>query len=106
MTTAEKHNGAVTTDVIVYLVLLGIAGLQIILAYSYSGGGDRLAGRMLVVAGIQAAIAVLFFMHLRWENRAMVLSIAVVSLFVLAAMQYGWTDSFRLLHGVPFARLH
>jgi caa(3)-type oxidase subunit IV len=106
MNPAEKHSGSLTTDVIVYLVLLGISGLQIILAYSYHGGGERLAGRMLVVAFVQAAIAVLFFMHLRWENRAMAVSIAVVSLFVLISLQYSWTDSFRLLHGVPFAHMH
>ncbi|HUK23489.1 MAG TPA: cytochrome C oxidase subunit IV family protein [Terriglobales bacterium] len=95
-----------TTDVIVYLVLLGIAGLQIILAYSYHGGGEGLLGRLLIVAAIQAVVAVLFFMHLRWENRAMLVSVAVVTLFVLISLQYSWSDSFRLLHGVPFARFH
>jgi cytochrome c oxidase subunit IV len=106
MSTAEKHNGGLTTDVIVYLVLLGIAGLQILLAYSYHGGGEGLTVRMLIVAGVQAVIAVGFFMHLRWEKRALVVSIAVVSLFVLVSLQYSWSDSFRLLHGVPFAHLH
>jgi heme/copper-type cytochrome/quinol oxidase subunit 4 len=100
---SEKHTGGLTTDVIVYLVLLGIAGLQIIMAYSYGGGGEGLVARLLVVAAIQAVIAVMFFMHLRWENRAMAVSIAVVCLFVLAMMQDSWTDSFRLLHGVPFS---
>jgi len=106
MSTAEKHSSGSTADVIVYLVLLGIAGLQILIAYGSSSGGERLLSRLLLVASVQAVIAVLFFMHLRFENRALMISVAVVTLFVLAAMQYGWTDSFRLLDGVPFARLH
>jgi cytochrome c oxidase subunit IV len=103
MNTAEKHTGGLTTDIIVYLLLLGISGLQVALAYSYAKGGEGLAIRMLIVAFVEAAIAVLFFMHLRWENRAMIISIAVVSLFVLAMMQDSWTDSFRILHGAPFS---
>jgi len=106
MNAAEKHNGSSSADIIVYLVLLAIAGLQIVMAYSYHGGGGRLLGRLLVVAFFQSVIAVMFFMHLRFENRALIISVAVVTLFVLAAMQYSWTDSFRLLDGVPFARLH
>jgi hypothetical protein len=27
----------------------------------------------------------------------------VFTVFVLLTMQYGWTDSFRLINGVPFA---
>jgi len=105
MNVARKQSGGLTTDVIVYLVLLAMAGLQIIVAYGSSAGGEGLAARMLVIAFAQATIAVLFFMHLRWEKRTLVISIAVITLFVLAAMQYGWSDSFRLLNGVPFAHL-
>lgn len=101
----EKH-GSLTIDVIVYVILLAFAGLQIVIAYTYGGGGGGLLARLLIVAAIQAAIGVLFFMHLHWENRALLVSVAVVSLFVLFALQYSWTDSFRLLHGVPYAHLH
>ncbi|HTR68341.1 MAG TPA: cytochrome C oxidase subunit IV family protein [Terriglobales bacterium] len=102
MTTGERQSGGLSTDIIVYVVLLAMAGLQIILAYNSSGGRELLA-RMIVVAAVQALVAVMFFMHLWWERRSLVVSIAVVSLFVLFALQYSWSDSFRLLHMSPWA---
>lgn len=105
MSSGEQPRGGLGTDVVVYLCLLGIAGLQIVLAYS-GNEGRGLAARLLIVAIIQAFIAVLFFMHLRAERRSLVMFIAVFTLFVLAALQYGWTDSFRIINGVPFTHLH
>jgi hypothetical protein len=95
MNTAEKHRGGLGTDIIVYFCLLAGAGLQIILAYN--GEGKGLFARLLIVAAVQALIAVLFFMHLRAERRSLVVFVAVFTLFVLATMNYGWPDSFRLL---------
>jgi hypothetical protein len=43
-------------------------------------------------------------MNLATENHSFVLFIAVFTLFVLATINYGWTDSFRLLVGAPFAK--
>jgi hypothetical protein len=43
-------------------------------------------------------------MHLWVDSRGLLWFVAVFTLFVLFAMQYGWTDSFRLLHGVPWAK--
>jgi caa(3)-type oxidase subunit IV len=106
MSTAEQQSGGLGTDIIVYLCLLALAALQIIQAYSASGEGRGLVARLLVVAIIQALIAVLFFMHLKSARSSLVWFVAVFTLFVLAAMQYGWTDSFRIINGVPFAHLH
>jgi caa(3)-type oxidase subunit IV len=104
MSSTQQHNGTLATDVVVYLCLLGISGLQILLAYSGSPG-KGLVARLLLVAALQAGIAVLFFMHLRSERRSLVVFVAIFTLFVLAAMQYGWSDSFRLVHGVPYAHV-
>ena len=38
------------------------------------------------------------------ENHSSVVAFAVFTLFVLATINYGWPDSFRLLFGVPYAR--
>ncbi|MBZ5722855.1 MAG: cytochrome C oxidase subunit IV family protein [Acidobacteriia bacterium] len=102
MNTAEKQSGGLGKDIIIYLCLLGMAGLQIVLAYTGSAG-EGLFARLLVVAAVQALVAVLFFMHLSSERRSLVVFIAVFTLFVLATMQYGWTDSFRMINGAPFA---
>jgi len=102
MNTAEKPSQGLGKDIVIYLCLLGMAGLQIVLAYSGSPG-EGLFVRLLVVAAVQSLIAVLFFMHLRSERRSLVVFIAVFTLFVLATLNYGWTDSFRMLNGVPFS---
>ena len=101
MNASEKSSG-MGKDIIIYLCLLAMAGLQIVLAYTGTPGGG-LFTRLLIVACVQAAVAVLFFMHLSSERRSLVVFVAVFTLFVLLTMQYGWTDSFRMMNGVPFA---
>jgi heme/copper-type cytochrome/quinol oxidase subunit 4 len=101
MNTSEK-SGGMGKDIVIYLCLLAMAGLQIVLAYTGTPG-EGLFTRLLIVACVQAAVAVLFFMHLNSERRSLVVFVAVFTLFVLLTMQYGWTDSFRMMNGVPFA---
>jgi heme/copper-type cytochrome/quinol oxidase subunit 4 len=59
--------------------------------------------RMLVVAVIEASLALLFFMHLA-DNRGLLWFVVIFNVFVLLAMQFGWTDAFRLSSGVPWAK--
>ena len=40
----------------------------------------------------------MFFMHLWSEKRGFLLFVVFFTIFVLLAMQFGWTDSFRLTH--------
>ena len=58
---------------------------------------------VLIVAIIEAALALLFFMHL-WENRGLKWFVLVFTVSVILGMQYGWTDSFRILDGAPWAK--
>ena len=58
--------------------------------------------RMLSVAIVEGGIALLFFMHLS-ENRGLMWFVVIFTVAVLLGMQYGWTDSFRLIDGVPWA---
>jgi heme/copper-type cytochrome/quinol oxidase subunit 4 len=85
---------------VVYAGILIIAGLQFFIAYQHIDPSEMLL-RMLPLAFIEALLAVVFFMHVGSENRAFVVSLAIVCLFVLAAMQYGWTDSFRMERLAP-----
>jgi hypothetical protein len=43
----------------------------------------------------------MFFMHMATEKRSFMIFVAVITFFVLATMNYGWTDSSRMLNGVP-----
>jgi heme/copper-type cytochrome/quinol oxidase subunit 4 len=103
MTTAETHkSGGMTKDLIVWVCILALAGLQFIIAYQDISASQMFV-RMLSVAIIEAALALLFFMDLS-ENRGLKWFFGIFIVFVLLAMQYGWTDSFRLTDGVPWAK--
>jgi len=103
MTTAETHkSGGMTKDLIVYVCILALAGIQFVIAYQDISASQMFV-RMLSVAVIEAALALLFFMDLA-ENRGLLWFFVIFTVFVLLAMQYGWTDSFRLTDGVPWAK--
>ena len=91
--------GSLKIDLIVYLGILAMAGLQIFMAYHSPG-----VIRMLVVAAIQAFLAVMYFMHLRDEKSTLRLALIPATLFVLVMMNMVWADSYRLIHLKPFAK--
>ena len=99
----QRKDGAIGKYVGVYVCLLALAGLQFVIAYQ-NIDPSKMFMRMLVIAIIEAMLAVMFFMHLWEEKRGLLLFVAVFTIFVIAAMQYGWPDSFRMLVGVPGAR--
>ncbi len=102
MATAEGHRSSVGKYVIVYVILLVIAALQFVIAYSNISGGQMFT-RMLCLAIVEGVLALLFFMHLA-DNRGLLWFFAIFTVFVLLTLQYGWTDSFRLLDGVQWAK--
>ncbi|HYM79048.1 MAG TPA: cytochrome C oxidase subunit IV family protein [Candidatus Dormibacteraeota bacterium] len=84
----------------VYGAILLIAVVQVVVAITM---GPSL-GRMLVLAAIQAYLAVMFFMHLRDEKPSLRLALIPGTLFVLVMMNMIWADSFRLMVMRPFAK--
>ena len=96
MKTAEQKSVGIGRNVIVYLCLLALAGLQFVIAYQNIDTSQMFL-RMLVVAIVEAGLSVMFFMHLWAEKRGFVLFVLVFTVSALLALQYGWTDSFRLL---------
>jgi heme/copper-type cytochrome/quinol oxidase subunit 4 len=99
MAVAEQHKTTTRGKyLIVYVCLLALAGIQFVIAYQ-NIDADQMFVRMLIVACVEALLAVLIFMHLWAESRGFVIFVAVFTIFVLLAMQYGWTDSFRMEHG-------
>lgn len=99
MNQAKTSNGMGTTY-IVYGVILAIAVVQVVAAMAM---GPSL-GRMLILAAIQAYLAVMFFMHLRDEKPTLRLALIPGTIFVLVMMNMIWADSFRLIHMRPFPK--
>ncbi len=80
----------------VYLCLLVITGLQFFIGYQ-NIEGSHLVVRFLTFAVIETLLVVIFWMNLGSEKPVFMKFIVVTMLFVLATMNYIWTDSFRLL---------
>lgn len=102
MAMAEAHKSNAGKYVVVYLCILAIAALQFVIAYSNMDASKMLT-RMLIFASIEAGLALLFFMHLS-DNRGLMWFVVIFTVAVVLGMQYGWTDSFRLLNGAPWAK--
>ncbi len=104
MTTApaQKSNG-IGKDLAVYVCLLVLAGLQFVIAYQKLDA-EQMFWRMLTVAVVEAGLAMLFFMHLWTEKRGFMLFVVIFTVAVLLGMQYGWTDSSRMITGAPFSK--
>jgi cytochrome c oxidase subunit IV len=104
-TTAAKHeSGGTGKYLIVYVCLLALAGLQFVIAYQNIDPAQMLT-RMLIVACVEAGLAELFFMHLWSGKRIFLWFVVIFTVSVLLGMQYGWTDSFRMLVGAaPYSK--
>jgi heme/copper-type cytochrome/quinol oxidase subunit 4 len=89
--------------IVIYACILVLAALQFVIAYSHVDTTAMFA-RMLFVAIAEAALALMFFMHLWAEKRGFFLFVVVFTGFVLLAMQYGWTDSYRMEVGAPYSQ--
>lgn len=104
MATADTHNtGGLGKDILIYICMLVLAAIQFVIGLQNIDGHQMFA-RMLIVAVIEAALALLFFMHL-WSNRGLRWFVLIFTVAVLLGMQYGWTDSYRILNGVPWAHV-
>ena len=102
MAMTEGHRSSAGKYVAIYLVILVIADLQFVVVYSNISSSQMLT-RMLVLAIVEAAFALLFFMHLA-DNTGLMWFVVIFTVAVILGMQYGWTDSNRLANGVQWAK--
>lgn len=83
--------------VVVWLGLLGIVALEVILTVVRVPTGFLLA-TLLALACIEAALGLMYFMHLRYERRSFVYSVVLAVVITVVLMDHFWFDAFRLLH--------
>jgi cytochrome c oxidase subunit IV len=79
----------------VWIGLLCIAGLEVLLTYRGLSSHALLAS-LLLLAMLESAIGVLYFMHLKFERRVMMWSILLSIGFVLLMMNQIWPDAYRM----------
>ncbi len=91
-----KGTADLKTDIVVYVVILILAGLQFVVANQHIDGAQMFL-RMLMIAFLEAGLAVVFFMHLWNEKRNFMVTVFIGLAFVIGMMNMIWSDSFRLL---------
>jgi cytochrome c oxidase subunit IV len=98
MTAVETHpEPAMKLYVIVWLGLLLIVGAETMLTYAHLSTGTLL-GALLALAFIEAALGLMFFMHMRHERRALFWALIPYLIFALLMLNQLWPDALRLLH--------
>ena len=99
MTTAVTHKIRTESGKIwlSMFACLALAALQFVIAYQ-DIDASQMFRRMLSVAMVEAGMAELFFMHLVVGKAGISVVCVIFTISVLLGMQYGWTDSFRLVH--------
>jgi heme/copper-type cytochrome/quinol oxidase subunit 4 len=90
--------------IVTYVAILALAALNFVIAYS-SADRSTIFVRMLIVALIEAALGLFFFMHLGSEKRGLLWFVVIFTVAVILGMQYGWTDSNRMEVGhAPYSQ--
>jgi cytochrome c oxidase subunit IV len=100
---AARYTDPIGRYLMIYFCILALAAVQFVIAFTHADATAMFA-RMLIVAVAEAGLALLFFMHLWAEKRGFLLFVMVITGFVLLAMQYGWTDSYRMELGAPYTQ--
>jgi cytochrome c oxidase subunit IV len=79
----------------IWLGMLCIVGIEVFLTYRRFST-EALLFSLLVFAFIEAGIAVLYFMHMKYERPSVFWTMIPAVLFVLFMMDHFWPDALRL----------
>jgi len=102
MATETQSSSGMTKHVVIYICLLVLAGINFVIGYQNISDSQKLLW-MLIVAFIEAGLALLFFMNLA-VNKGLRWFVIIFTVAVVLGLQYGWTDSSRELNGVPWSQ--
>jgi hypothetical protein len=92
---ATMEGQGIKKYVAVYVVLLVLTIMQFVIGYQNIEGAAMVT-RMFTFGAIEVILIVLFMMNLSAEKRTFFKFFTFFMLFVLATMNWIWTDSFRL----------
>jgi cytochrome c oxidase subunit IV len=83
-----------------WLGMIAIVGVEVALTFAGLPTGSLLAA-LLSLAVIEAGLGVMYFMHLKYERRALFWSLIPTLVFVLVMMNHLWPDAHRLFRMHP-----
>jgi len=95
--TETNHEPGMKEYIAIWVGLLCIVGIETFLT-SMNLSTHGLLASLLVLAFIEAGIALLYFMHLKYEKPNLFWSLLPAVIFVLFMMNHIWPDAYRMLN--------
>ena len=95
--TETNHEPDMKEYIAIWVGLLCIVGIETFLT-SMNMSTHGLLVSLLVLAFIEAGIALLYFMHLKYEKPNLFWSLVPAVIFVLFMMNHIWPDAYRMLN--------
>lgn len=93
--TETNHEPGMKEYIAIWVGLLCIVGIETFLT-SMNLSTHELLASLLVLAFIEAGIALLYFMHLKYEKPNLFWSLVPAVIFVLFMMNHIWPDAYRV----------
>ncbi|HXZ12771.1 MAG TPA: cytochrome C oxidase subunit IV family protein [Candidatus Sulfotelmatobacter sp.] len=79
----------------IWIVMICIAGLEVILTYQHLPG-RTFVGALLILAFVEGGIAIMYFMHMKYESPNLFWTLVPITIFVLFMLDHIWPDALRL----------
>jgi heme/copper-type cytochrome/quinol oxidase subunit 4 len=95
--TETNHEPGMKEYIAIWVGLLCIVGIETFLT-SMNLSTHGLLAALLILAFIEAGIALLYFMHLRYEKPNLFWSLVPAVIFVLFMMNHIWPDAYRMVN--------
>lgn len=95
--TETNHEPGMKEYIAIWVGLLCIVGIETFLT-SMNLSTHGLLAALLILAVIEAGIALLYFMHLRYEKPNLFWSLVPAVIFVLFMMNHIWPDAYRMVN--------
>jgi caa(3)-type oxidase subunit IV len=95
--TETNHEPGMKEYIAIWAGLLCIVGIETFLT-SMNLSTHGLLAALLILAFVEAGIALLYFMHLKYEKPNLFWSLVPAVIFVLFMMNHFWPDAYRMLN--------
>jgi cytochrome c oxidase subunit IV len=96
-TRAASGSPTIQAYLVVWIGLLLIVVVQVLLTYAHLPPG-RLLAALLVLALLEAALGLSYFMNLKYERPILFWSLIPYLIFAMFMLDHVWPDALRLLH--------
>jgi heme/copper-type cytochrome/quinol oxidase subunit 4 len=95
--TTAAHGPGMKLYVTVWILLLVIAGIETRLAYTHLATEGGLLPALLILAALEAGIALLYFMHLKFERKLLLWCVVGYLGIVCFFLNHIWRDAARMI---------